>query len=401
MVDKIKDPGLFVFQENKNVLSGTGSTAPGKPMDAGATATVAKEMTNPTNLYEYSLGIKDIQAKYVTYGERQAFVTKPLIIPGNVMEVELEATENHALFDIVDGRASDRQTSVEYYISYKNKPSASDWVPLLPKGTRLIQSERLFLQNGEATFRFPAEMDTVVLYENGLRQTSNRFVLLSNQSLSLVFANPNAIYTIDYVPDQYKKDPWCFKLNDYKYDTQTITESFPQGTAFNKTLTLEHYPFVDMQRILAEADYNPNTSDYKPIQVQLTDASIQGRSRTVLKQVEPFRADLLGMAYTYNKTLYRDKSWSELKNYSIDATNYYGGFDYYHWKNKLTFTEHFQTKQLQENLAYTHGNATVEVTYETIITQFRLKIILRRNTSEELTVTPEVADYCLRFKTMK
>ena len=112
MANTIKDPGLFIFQENKTVLSGIGSAAPGKPTDSGATATTAEEMVNPTNLYEYSLGIKDIQAKYVTYGERQAFVTKPLIIPGNVMEVELEATENHALFDTVGGRATDRAESV-------------------------------------------------------------------------------------------------------------------------------------------------------------------------------------------------------------------------------------------------------------------------------------------------
>ena len=152
---------------------------------------------------------------------------------------------------------------------------------------------------------------------------------------------------------------------------------------------------------MEEPAYNPNTSAYKPIQVRLVDADIQGRNRKTLKLVDAYREELLATAYTYNKTLYRDKSWSELRAYDLNENSYYGGFDYYHWQNKLTFTEQFNVARLKENLAYTHGNATIEVTYQTLVTQFRLKVIVRRNSAQEQTATPKVADYRLRFKTMK
>lgn len=396
-----KDPGLFIFQETIDKTPTSNTLNPSKPIDNRTSGIVAEVPQTPVNMYEYSLGIKDIQAKHITYGERQAYVSKPLEIPGNVMEIELEATEEHPIFDAVSGKATPRRTSIEYSISYKDKPSIADWVPLLPTGQKTVSGERLFFVNKDAELRFPAKIETIVVYANGLKLNDKDVTLLSNQGLTIAGYSTGIVYTVDYTPDSYKKDPWVFKLNDYKSEAQTIVETFKNGTAFNKTITLGHYPFVDMQKVLAEDNYNPNTSTYKPMKVRLTNASIQGKSRNVLKLVEPYREDLLDDAYTYNKSLYKDKSWSELKNYSIDEANYYGGFDYYQWKNKLTFTENFNVKQLQENLDYTHGNSEIEVTYQTLISNFRLKIVLRRNTAEELTASPKVSDYRLRFKTIK
>lgn len=397
----VKDPGLFIFQESIDKKQTTNASNPSKPIDNKVSGLTAEVPQTPISMYEYSLGIKDIQAKHVTYGQRQAYVSKPLEIPGNVMEIELEATEEHPIFDTVSGKANDRRTSIEYSISYKDKPSVADWVALLPSGQTTVEAERLFFINKDAELRFPAKIDTIVVYANGLKLSDKDVVLLSNQSLTLSAFSSGIVYTVDYTPDSYKKDPWVFKLNDYKNEAQTIVETFPKGTAFNKTITLGHYPFVDMQKVIADATYNPNTSTYKPLQVRLVNGSIQGKNRSTLKLVEAYRSELLGSAFTYNKSLYKDKSWSELKPYSIDSSAYYGGFDYYQWKNKLMFTENFNVKQLQENLDYTHGNAEIEVTYQTLISTFRLKIVLRRNTAEELTASPKVSDYRLRFKTIK
>ena len=124
-----KDPGLFVFVESEN--NGVQITTPSNPQLTVGQRT--DEVLNPSALYEYSLGIKDIQARYISYGERQAYVSKVLDIPGNVMEIELDANEDHPVFDEVNGQASARQTSVEYYISYKAKPNLEDWIPLLQK----------------------------------------------------------------------------------------------------------------------------------------------------------------------------------------------------------------------------------------------------------------------------
>lgn len=399
-MNTVKDPGLFIFKEEEQNQKANFSGNPSKPIENTISGKEREQAQTPTSMYEYSLGIKDIKAEYITYGERQAYVSKPLVIPGNVMEIELETTEEHPIFDDVSGKATNRRTSIEYLISYKDKPNASDWLPLLPKGQKTVVGERLFFINQQAQLRFPSKIETIKVYANGLLLTDKERTLLSNQSLSIVSYSSGIVYTVDYTPDSYKKDPWVFKVNDYKTDVQTIVESFPNGTAFNNTLTLGRYPYVDMQKILSEENYDPNTSSYKPIQVRLVNASLQGKGRTVLKLVEPYQESLLKEAYTYNRSLYKDKSWSQLHAYSIDPDDYYGGFDYYHWKNKLTFTEQFNVKQLQENLDYTHGNAEIEVTYQALISTFRLKIILRRNTAEELTASPKVSDYRLRFKTI-
>lgn len=395
----IKDPGLFVFVENEN--NGAQITTPSNPQLTVGQRTDA--VLNPSALYEYSLGIKDIQARYISYGERQAYVSKVLDIPGNVMEIELDANEEHPVFDEINGQASARQTSVEYYISYKAKPNLEDWIPLLPKGQKQVLGERLFFFNGEATLRFPAKLDATsfFVYANGLKLAYADITFLSSEKLMVADYSDSVIYTVDYIPDSYQNNPWIFRLNDYKQDIQRVSERFDAGTAFNNTLTLTHHPYVDLQKVLEEVDYNPNTSDYRPVEVRLVNASIQGRNRTTLKTVEAYREDLLTAAYTYNRTLYRDKSWSKLEPYRLNETDYYGGFDYYHWKNQLTFTEQFNVKRLQENLQSTHGNATIEVHYDTLVSQFRLKTILRRNAADELTATPKVTDYQLRFKTME
>ncbi|TKJ02294.1 hypothetical protein FC702_18720, partial [Bacillus cereus] len=70
-------------------------------------------------------------------------------------------------------------------------------------------------------------------------------------------------------------------------------------------------------------------------------------------------------------------------------------------KNKLIFTESFNRSDLYYNEATNHGNATVVVHYDYLVTNFRLKVILRKNVGDELVVTPMVDSYQLKFKVMK
>ena len=392
MSNQKKDPGLFVFKEDEQVMKEAMSSTPSKPKNNKVSSSKNTEDFLPVSLYEYSLGIKNIEAKYITYNEAEVFVSKPMQLKGNVMEIELASTEEHPVFDMIQGVAIDKQTSVEYYLSYKQKPTASDWVPILPKNQKVVTGERLFLKSRKATFLFPSRMDTVLVYENGLLMDRNDYTLLSNQQVDIPRAKSGSVYTVSYTPDSYKKNPWVLQLNDYKKYVQQITERFERGTDINKTVSLAYTPFIDMERIVNEEGYNPNTSTYKPIQVTLTDASIQSKSGSIRKLVEPYRPELLEDAFTYNKTLYLDKSWSDMHDYSLDPNEYYGGFDYYQWKNKLTFTEQFNVKKVHENMPYTHGNATIDVTYDALVTDFRLKIILRRNTSTDVTATPKVQD---------
>lgn len=134
---------LFIF-EDKETNGQPVNVQPSKPQDHLPASTPAEESFQPVSLYEYSLGLKNIKAEHVTYPEAEIYVTKPMHVYGNVMEVELDANEEHPVFDTLAGTAIDRQTSVEYYVSYKQKPSQSDWLPLLPRDQKTVSGEKLF-----------------------------------------------------------------------------------------------------------------------------------------------------------------------------------------------------------------------------------------------------------------
>lgn len=356
----------------------------------------------PDNLYVYSLGIRDIQAKSIEYEEVQAYVTKDLSVSGNVMEIELEATEEHPIFDELDGSSLSKQTSIEYYITYKKNPGVKDWIPILPRNEKKVVGERLLPDTkGLCELRFPAINSTIKCYINGLEMSPGTYSITQNNSLIINNYNNTSIYTVNYTPNNLFKNPWTFKLEDYEKDIKRITETFPNGTAYNKHVELSYSPYIDLNRIRNEEDYNPNTSTYKPIEVYLKNASIQGVGNSLVKEVQPYNTEMKDVPYTYNKTLYEDKSWSDIKNYDLRKESKYLGFDYYHWKNKIVFTEHFNVLQIPDNRHSTHGNAEIEINYDVLMTNFRMKVILRRNTSASRTATPKLEDFKILFKTIE
>lgn len=356
----------------------------------------------PDSLYVYSLGIKDIQARSVQYDEKQAYVTKPFNITGNVMEVELETEEEHPLFDELNGKSLKQQTSLEYYITYKDRPTVSDWIPILPLDQEEVVGERLLPNiNGQCQLRFSAIISSIKCYANGLLMETGSYTVTGEEQLVIQDYNSSTIYTVSYQPNPYRHDPWTFKLSDYKKDVKRVTETFKRGTAYNKTIELSHSPFIDLSKIREEENYNPNISDYRPVEVYLKNADIQGPGNVTLNEIQPFTEERADLPFTYNKTLYEDKSWSDMRNYNLRDQNRYLGFDYYQWSNKLVFTEHFNVPNLAENRHHTHGNADIEVSYDVLITNFRLKIILRRNTSSSRTATPKLETFKVLFKTIE
>ena len=355
----------------------------------------------PDNIYLYTLGIRDIQAKSIQYHEKQAYVTKPLSVTGNVMEIQLETNESHPVFDELNNEALKQQTSLEYYISYKEKPTVSDWIPILPKHEEKVVGERLLPNaNGQCKLRFHSVISSINCYANGLKMDKSMYVVTGENTVTILNYNPATIYNINYLPNSYRYDPWTFKLSDYKKDVVRISETFKRGTAYNKTITLSNSPFIDLARIRDIEDYNPNTSSYRPIEVFLKNADIQGDNNTRIAEVQPYNPNVPNLTYTYNKTLYEDKSWSDMKDYKLTEPKYLG-FDYYQWKDKVVFTEHFNVPQIPDNRHSTHGNADIEIKYDVLMTHFRLKVILRRNTSSEQTATPKLENFQLLFKTVE
>lgn len=356
------------------------------------------------SIYEYAIGIKDISISAKSYEETGMYVSKPIEIEGNVMEVLLDAQEEHPLFDNVSDKATFRRTSVEYSITTASKPSQNDWIPILPQDQKVIKAERLFLKNGVGRLRFVAELDSIIVYKNGRKMKSSEFVSLEQgQLLQVKTPDLGAIYTMDYKPNVAARNPWTIDVSQLVTQRSKQVDTFPNGTNHNKTVVLSKYPYVDLAYINTKKDYDANTDSYKPFQVFLRNGSIFGKNKTVIKEVRPQGyGDAIS---TIDKTLYKEDKWADLKSYSIVPNQEYQNFEYYNWKNKLMFSETFNRASINNtdfrNEEFSNGNAEIEVHYEYLVAAFRIKIVLRRNAPDRIMTSPYVHDYRLHFKIQK
>lgn len=392
---EVKDSGRFIFgRDAPEAYIDDIDSNPSKPKNM-LNDTRDTESMSPDRLYTYSMGISEIRANNNTYEESNAFVTKPIQVHENVLQISLDSVEEHPVFDEISGRANDRQTSIEYYVSMQSNPNLADWIPILPEQTEHVKSERLFFDGVNATTLFPFQISTVEVFRDGIRLKEEDYYILNNQQVQLTTINRDVIYTVNYTPNTFVKNPYLIEVNDYKYNTTRMTEEFPQGTDVNKTITLSHVPYIDREKIIQEENYNPSTSDYKPIEVDIVNSRIQGPNGTLVNYVPSFKMRE-GEPYMNNKTLYLDNSWSDMKRYNLEEG--YLGIDYYQYKNKITLAEHINIPMIIENEKETPGTGTIRVSYDALATEFRLKVILRRNTQKEITTTPKLKEYKLNFK---
>lgn len=397
-MSKVEDSGHFIFNKERSPLRERMNQNPSKP-DNMRRESINKNTGIPDSLYTYSMGISQIEAKNNSYEEENIYVSKPIKINENVLEVSLDALEEHPVFDEVSGRTSKQQTSVEYYISIDEKPSLNDWIPILPKNIDKVKSERLFFEGITAKTLFSFRMNTIEVYRDGLKLNGSDYNILNNQQIQIENVDTSRIYTVNYSPNTYTNDPYRISINDYKYKTERIEEEFPRGTDINKSIKLKHVPYIDREQLLKEENFNPNTSNYKPVEVYIKDASIRdglGGSTNYVPAKKP-KDD--NMPYMNNKTLYLDNSWSRMKPFNLEEP--YLGLDYYQYKDKITFASHINIPMIEENEHETPGTGTIVVSYDAIITEFRLKIILRRNTQKEITATPRVKEYSVRLKSIR
>jgi hypothetical protein len=363
-----------------------------------------KEVTK----YEYTYGIKHLEIKHKQYENKSIFVSKPIAVDGNAMQVSLHAIEEHPLFDQLTGEASDRQTSVEYYVSYKENPTQNEWHAILPEGIQTVKSELLmFTQSKTAKLRFPALIGSQVnpvVYKNhvALKKVDWSFADGATKVQLLGAHDPTAIYTIDYTPNAEAYNPWILDIDNQVYArTEKVTETFKEGTNHNKTILLSQYPYVDYGHINLTEGYDPNLNEYVPIKVRLKNASIAGPGKTTYSNVEPFNGESTQTVFTKNITDYKTSEWKEPKSYSLKDEDAYNGFEYWQEGNKLYFSETFNKADIYTNQETNHGNAEIEVEYEYMASRFRIKIILRRNSSDINTLSPIVHEYALKFKVMK
>lgn len=372
------------------------------PPDPGPEPTHTYEKQTELVKYEYMYGVKDLGIKGAEYAEKSIYVSKPLDIPGNIMEVSLQASEDHPVFNSASGEAAERQTSVEYYVSYVENPTSVDWHPILPEGQKEVKCELLIFENARtASLRFPAlTLMPTTVYKDGIKFDDWSFTSGATQIQLLAERNAASKYTIDYTPNAEIFDAWKVDIAQQGLKVARQVDTFVDGTNHNKTLNLTKYPYVDMEKINLDGDWDANTG-YRPIVVTLKNANIAGPDRTTLREVLPKSGDTSQKVYTYNVTDYKTKEWKVPKLYSLVKDTPYTVFEYWHESNKLYFSETFNKSELLTNQEYNHGNAEVQVEYDYLISNFRVKIIFRRNGPAASSVSPMVHEYSLKFKVMK
>lgn len=363
--------------------------------------------------FEYLYGIKHLELKHMQYQDKSIYVSKPISVSGNVMQVSMQAVEEHPIFDELGGAAADRQTSIEYYIASVGtnpNPTLNEWYPILPEEDKTVKSELLMFGTARtAELRFHAlisSKEAPIVYKNGLKMKSNEWSFADGgkKVQLLIDKEPTAIYTINYTPNASFYNPWTIDINQKGGKPVKHTQLFPAGTNHNKTIVLEKYPYVNYEKINGTTNYDSNVGDYVPIKVTLKDAGIIGienGKRVTYKNVQPYNGTTEQKAYTKNINNYKTGIHQELKPYSIDPETAYAGLEYYHEADKLYFSETFNKADIYVNEKESHGNATIAVEYEYLSSDFRMKIIMRRNSTDENTLTPVVHEYALKFKVMK
>lgn len=382
---------------------------PQPPVKPGPAPRFTFEAQKEVTKYEYLYGIRDLRITGEEYKPKSVYVSKPIEVPGNVVEVSLNAKETHPLFGELSKEAAARQTSVEYYIAYEENPGLEDWHPILPEDQKEVLGELLLFDTAStANLRFVAipekeGLQQARVYKDQILLPPDKWSFANGgrQIVLLEEYSPSSIYTIDYVPNAEVKNPWVVNIAQHQLRKVRQVDVFPEGTNRNKTVILSQYPYINYEVINQDSSYNPNTSAYQPIKVRLKNANIAGPDRTVIKEVLPYNPNIQQDAYTYNVTDYKTGAWKALRPYSLKSEDRYKGFEYIHDGRKLYFSETFNKADINENLETNHGNAEIEVEYEYVVSSFRIKIILRRNGPGVTSVTPVVHSYALKFKTMR
>lgn len=357
--------------------------------------------TISTTKFEYQYGLYNLAVNFNEYAEKGVYVTKPLTNL-NIQKIELETNERHSLLENINNNV----TGIEYYVTEKEEPTAEDWLPILPKNVKTIESELLhisFLKGQyEAETRF--YIDKVIdVRRNGVRLDSQVDYSIIGKRVILNNYLSGYIYTVDYVPsgsayyidflDNMKRrvfNPEYNRTEEY-VDGQKKTERIGLTEATN-LVKLQHSPFWDRGRIaLMEQDalYNMTTSalkisnwnptylnnEYLPIEIQL----VMPTGETISQPLD--ESDNIAPLLV-NKTDYHDLNRNLLEPF--DGTNY---------------QYRIERDEIRFNTVLPKGTRLI-VSYVFLTGPIRVKIIMRRNIIDEVGMTPVLHDYSIALQSL-
>lgn len=240
-------------------------------------------------VYRYALGIENVLVGVSSTGFKGFHVTRQLESHGDVGEVAIK-TQEFNYRDTNSALDNSLLTSVEYSVSNKSEPeNESDWIPILPLETNIVESERLFPDDtGKCLLRFPADIsESLNVYKNGISIAipNNNFIYDGlNQSVigvrvPVLDYKPEDMLTITYVP---ARDFTKISFADYGFGDLPLLNSFDEsgaGEGFSQTvgkeISLAYDPYIDYVRA-AESSYSTThgTIPYQPITIRLAGGAV-------------------------------------------------------------------------------------------------------------------------------
>jgi hypothetical protein len=355
------------------------------------------------NKMSYLYGAYDISVFGRKYRNESVYITKPLPLSTNATRISLDTTEKHHDMDIgpeiVDPLTGNTQshdtariTDIEYYITHKKNPTATDWQAILPVSKTYIQGELLsgnLIQggypeldarenNGEKlirySLRFPVvSNDTLVLRRNGIVMSPNTYVLADDGKVLGIYSKyytASSIYTVDYKPVD---DAWTVNLDESSgitptqyIDSNGETGEFFSSTDMNNSIELKHKPYLFRKDIFAYDE----------------EQNVYGQDNEKLSSYSPEFPMIVRV---------NGKEYKNITNY---ATNTYD-------VERLTENEGKTFAQIGNTIVFgkpLDGSESKDITvdYYYVATDIRMKAILRRNSVEDESVTPALYEFHIR-----
>lgn len=346
--------------------------------------------------FEYQYGLYNLAANFNEYSDVGIYVTKPLTNL-NVQKIQLETVEDHPKMENI----STNVTSIEYYVTEKDEPTASDWYSILPTNINTIRGEYMNVDfkdgDYQATLRF--SVDKIIdVRGNGIRLIPKIEYKIVGRRVIIMNYNPSLIYTVDYKPlhTAYTVDfldrvtTRVFDPKKNRYDetvtSQKTTNQIDLRTASN-VVDLEKTPFWDRSIInrIEETSgneeksrtWNPTYIDniYIPIEIQI----ILPTGESIMQQTDKFEK---GSVFLTNKTDYHNLNHSLLEPF-----------------NGSNYQYRVERNQIKFNTTLPKGTRVL-ANYSFLTGPIRLKIIMRRSIIDEVGLTPVLHEYKIGLQSL-
>ena len=327
----------------------------------------------PVTKYKYTYGFYKVAPCFSEFQRAGIWVSSEIPVDGPIDTISITTEEEH--FKTSDGYIA---TDIEFYITTKDNPEYTNWIPICPKNKKYIYKELLQLDYDYCYLRHLAvcgntvvydkdgnqsmEQERPIVYMNDIVMTEDADYILrydkngNVKAIEIANIDKFAMYTVSYMPIDAAKE---ISLIDGDVTPNiTFQEIMGDGTACYE---LEDYPYY-MQ-------------DGKKIQSWLKLIDID--SNQVLSQTNLDNSPIVCVTNVTNPA-------DSYKNFVAKSNK----IQYYTYGKHIYFS-----RPLTPNQKF-------EINYPALSSKIRIKAILRRNTKRDLWLTPVLQKLKVEFTTL-